>query len=117
LFRDRRNLTTGATIRVDAIFNASPEVGLWDDRPASLQSCLMFVTISSNVRTRRGTRPTMGSQSNKHIGIFAGNKIWNYANLQDRVVAETVSAFQARYRASYHTSGTTVVFYYGRFLT
>ncbi len=105
----------GATIRVDRLFNACPENGRWADRPAHLMSCLIFVTISSNVSTY-GAGYLMKDNKRKHVGIFINGQVWHYGNTNDAVLCDTEKMFAQKFTRAYKTAGQTVEFYYGRFL-
>lgn len=105
----------GAVIRVDDIFNSSPEKGSWNQRPLRLTSCLIFATISSNIN-RSGQQLTMLKSPRKHIGIFANGVVWHYSNTQDKVVNDQELMFVKKFQHAYLTAGRTVEFFYGRFL-
>ena len=89
---------------MDEIFNRCPNGGAWKDRPSWRQTCLMFVTISSNVFARAGELRMM-QHRRKHIGIFINGVVWNYANGQDRVVADNAAVFISKFANSYRTAG------------
>jgi len=112
---DKKTVEKGATIRVNDIFNKTLSNSLWDSRPGCISSCLMFVTISSNV-IKNGARLIMKNHRKKHIGIVHQGKVWNYSNSKNKVVADTVEEFIRKYKHAYITAGSTVNFYYGRFL-
>jgi hypothetical protein len=112
---DKQLTAKGATIRVDDLFSRSPEVGLLSAKVASLTECLIFVTISSNVTTV-GTSLVMGNHPRKHVGVLSGGKVWNYSNTQNKVVADLLAAFQTKFTSAYSTAGSTVEFYYGKFI-
>lgn len=114
-YADKQLPDKGATIRVNDIFAKSTEKGPLANKPAAFESCLIFVTISSNVTRKNGVY-SMGSHPRKHIGILWGGKIWNYSNTQNKVVADTVSGFETKFKRAYKTPGATVDFYYGKFL-
>ncbi len=114
-FKDRQASGKGATIRVEKIFNSCTERGPWTDRPAHLASCLIFVTISSNV-THVGNEVAMRTAPQKHVGIFSGGLVWNYSNTQKKVVAESELIFIDKFTRVYAIPGQTVEFYYGSFL-
>ncbi len=113
--RQKQTIKEGATIRVDDIFNKTLTNGLWGSKPSHINSCLIFVTISSNV-INNGGNLIMRNHKKKHIGIVHQGKVWNYSNSEDKVVADTVRRFIRKFKHAYNTAGSTVNFYYGRFL-
>jgi len=58
----------------------------------------------------------MNTHPKKHIGILFQGRVWNYSNSQNRVVADLLSVFEAKFTHSYKTSGSIVEFYYGKFI-
>jgi hypothetical protein len=86
----------GASIRVQDIFPRCPVVGVWSLRPASLQTCLVFITRVANVNL---ATKAMSSVPRKHIGIFFGGTVWHYSNSQHRVVKQTPAQFALHYTA------------------
>ena len=112
---DRQVAGKGAAIRVDSIFNTAPEVGPWTDRPPTLTSCLIFATISGNMR-RHGQSLAMGDHPKKHVGIFLDGVVWHYSNTRDGVVKDQEILFRNKFKHAYITAGQTVEFFYGRFL-
>ncbi|NVZ70965.1 hypothetical protein [Pseudomonas costantinii] len=102
IFASGRN--PSASVRVVELFALSPEVGLWDQAPNGI--CLVFVTDRSNVDL---SRHTMNENPNHHVGIFSDGLVYNYANLQDKVVAETPQDFLRRFQKTY--GGQQVLFY------
>ncbi|RAU19052.1 hypothetical protein DN062_06165 [Nitrincola tibetensis] len=112
---DRQREENGATLRVDDVFKSSPETDAWADKPATVKECLIFVTLSSNVRNFGG-KLQMGNHPRKHIGIFTNGEVWHYSNTNNRVVCHSLEHFKNTFRSVYATSGSTVEFYYGRFL-
>ena len=105
----------GAAIRVDNIFNVAAEVGPWTDRPLGLSSCLIFATISGNMR-KCGHVLSMDDHQKKHVGIFLDGIVWHYSNTRDGVAKDQEKVFITKFKHNYITAGQTVVFYYGRFL-
>ena len=105
----------GAALRVNEIFNASPEVGPWADRPLSLTSCLIFATISSNMR-ECGNALAMDEHPKKHVGIYQEGVVWHYGLSRYGVVKDPEKMFIVKYKHEYITAGNTVKFFYGRFL-
>ena len=105
----------GAGIRVNEIFNRSPGVGYWADRPLGLTSCLMFATITSNMR-ECGSILAMDDKAQKHVGIYHAGVVWHYGESKYGVVKMVDKVFITTYRHLYLTAGDTVKFFYGRFL-
>ncbi len=114
-FADKQREESGATLRVERLFNRAPRKGLWADRPAIATSCLIFVTLDSNVRAV-GEQLAMGNQPRKHVGIYVGGQVWNYSNTQRKVVADGEAGFISKFQGAYRTPGQTVEFYYAEFI-
>lgn len=114
-WEDRQKPDRGATLRVDDLFNQSSETGLLADKPATLTDCLVFVTLTSNVR-KQGARLIMGDNSRKHVGILTQGSVWNYSNGRDKVTSDQLDAFKMKFTQSYKKAGDTVEFYFGRLL-
>lgn len=112
---DKQKPDKGATIRVDDIFKKCSETGLLASKPAALTECLVFVTLASNV-TKTGGKLTMGNNPRKHIGILTQGNVWNYSNTNNKVVSDLLANFTSKFSNAYKTSGTSVEFYYGKFL-
>ena len=112
---DKQKNDKGATIRVDDIFKNSTETKLLSNKPAYLTECLIFVTLSSNVK-KIGAKLVMGNQPKKHIGILSKGKVWNYSNSNNMVVADLLESFKNKFSNAYKTNGTAVEFYYGKFI-
>lgn len=112
---DKQAPGKGAVIRVDDIFNASPQTGPWAKRPPALTSCLIFVTVSSNIDPS-GPRLRMRSAAKKHIGFYRDGSVWHYGNSQDKVVKDSRILFTQKFVHAYSTAGQTVEFFYGRYL-
>ena len=112
---DSQKKDKSATLRVDDLFKASAETGLLVDKPVTLTECLIFVTLATNVK-KMGAKWIMGNHPRKHIGILSKGKVWNYGNTHNKVTADTLELFKTKFTHAYKTSGTTVVFYYGKFL-
>ena len=87
---------TGATIRVNEIFNRCTDVGLWDKRPTQLDQtgCLIFVTGRNNVSLET---KFMTDHPKKHIGIYHDGSIWHYSNSKDKVIQALPSDFRRHY--------------------
>ncbi len=112
---EKQQPAKGATIRVNDLFGACPATGLLKDKPAAMTECLIFVTLDTNV-TVSGTKLKMNNHPRKHVGILHKGKVWNYSNSQNKVVADLLPAFQAKFTNAYRTPGSTVEFYYGKLL-
>lgn len=83
-----------AGIRVHELFPHCPTVGRWQSRPSTLRKGLVFITNPANVDLHA---KTMQNVPNKHVGIFFGNEIWHYSNVQDQVVKQTAAEFSLHY--------------------
>jgi len=83
-----------ATLRVQEVFPRCPAVGVWSLRPASLQTCLVFITRASNVNL---AAKVMANVPRKHIGIFLNGFIWHYSNSRGQVVRQTPTQFSTHY--------------------
>lgn len=105
----------GAALRVNEIFNVAPEVGHWADRPLGLTSCLIFATISGNMR-ECGDALSMDEHPRKHVGIYRNGVIWHYGLTRYGVVKDQEMMFIIKFKHEYITAGDTVKFFYGRFL-
>jgi hypothetical protein len=98
----------GANLRVDEIFSYCPERGLWTQRGAALNACLVFVTSAANVRGN-----WMAGVSQKHIGIHLDGTIWHYSNSRRRVETDSVDDWFAKFNRLYLAADITLFF--GRF--
>jgi hypothetical protein len=85
-----------ANLRVQELFPRCKLVGVWSLRPASLSSCLAFITRASNVNL---STKVMTNVPRKHVGIYLGGSVWHYSNRQQKVVKETPSQFALHYPA------------------
>lgn len=112
---DKQKPAKGASIRVNDLFGAVPFTDPLANKPAALTECLIFVTLSSNIKTV-GTKLVMGTHPKKHVGILSQGKVWNYSNTHNKVVADILALFQTKFSNAYKTAGTTVEFYYGKFI-
>ncbi len=112
---DKQKPPKGATIRVNDLFSASPVTDLFVNKPAALTECLIFVTLSSNLK-KVGCTLEMGTHPKKHVGILVEGKVWNYSNTHNKVVADIPALFQSKFSNAYKTTGATVEFYYGKFI-
>ena len=84
----------GATLRVQDLFPRCHSLGAWSLRPASLKSCLVFITRASNVNL---PARSMANVPRKHVGIFLDGLIWHYSNSQQRVVKQLPAQFANHY--------------------
>jgi len=87
----------GATIRVQELFLRCKSVGVWSLRPASLSTCLVFMTRASNVSL---AARNMSNAPRKHIGIYMNGFIWHYSSTRQQVIKETPSQFKLHYPPS-----------------
>jgi len=94
-----------ASIRVQEVFERCRRVGRWSDKPATIVSGLIFVIAPGNISIRRHT---MSNVENKHVGIFVGNTVWQYKNIERKVVKQTPEEFSQHYGPGYEI-------YYGEF--
>ena len=83
-----------ATLRVQELFPKCRSVGLWSLRPASLKTCLVFITRAGNVNL---SARVMANVPRKHVGIFADGFVWHYSNSQQKVVRQTPAQFGLHY--------------------
>jgi hypothetical protein len=111
---DKQATGSGANIRVDELFNRCTTKGEWDAKPTGLTSCLMFVTLASNIK-KSDASLTMDKQPRKHVGIFVNGMVWNYSNSRDKVVADDLALFKRKFSGSYGKFGA-VSFYYAEFM-
>jgi hypothetical protein len=100
----------GGSIRVNEVFNYCIDRGAWADRNVGHNACLIFVTLASNVQAGAGGQLVMGEHPRKHIGIHFGGDVWHYSNGQDKVIRESVSDFETRFRNNY---GSNIGLYHG----
>ena len=112
---DKQKNEKGATIRVDDIFKRCQTTGLLSSKPSTLNECLVFVTLASNM-SKVGNKLVMGNNPRKHIGILHQGKVWNYSNTKNTVLSDLENAFISKFKSAYKKSGTTVEFYYGTFI-
>jgi hypothetical protein len=89
-----RGTQPGVSIRVQEIFPRCPTVGVWSLRPASLPTCLVFITRAGDVNL---TAKVMSNVPRKHIGIFVGGSVWHYSNSQRKVVKQMPAQFAQHY--------------------
>lgn len=98
----------GTSIRVNEIYNACSERGLWSARPHGKKMGLAYVTLPGNV----DSSGEMGTHRKKHIGVFVADTIWHYSNGQDKVVTHSPSDWHQRFKGVY---GASTEMYYSNF--
>ncbi|WP_189045886.1 hypothetical protein [Aliidongia dinghuensis] len=99
---------TGATIRVNELYNGLRSRGPWDNRPPGTDGLLIFVTDAN----RNMINNRMGQGPQKHVGICYMGKIWNYSNGRHAVVRDaSVESFHLKFKRTYH--GTSISLYFG----
>jgi len=111
-WKDKQKKDKGATIRVNDLFKKIRRKGLFSNKPHTLSECLIFVTVSINIKINGGVF-TMGNHPRKHIGILHKGKVWNYSNSRNKVVADPLNNFVNKFSRTYKLNGATVEFYYG----
>lgn len=103
--------TQGRTMRVNDLFNSCENRGPWDERSPSLDPCLIFSTIGSNVTTPKAGKPVMSDNKLKHVGVWIGGEAFNYHNGKkgtEAVATDGLSFFKTLY-------GSGTVCYYAAF--
>ncbi len=101
---------TGATLRVNEIYNRCGQRGGWDDLPLPLVYCLIFATQPTNM----AHGGDMMDGPNKHMGIWSDPYVYNYSTMARQVLKELVPDFQARLEGVYDPDGTNPVqLFYG----
>jgi hypothetical protein len=85
-----------ASLRVQDLFAKCRSVGVWSLRPASLKTCLVFITRAANVNL---SAKVMANVPRKHVGILSDGFVWHYSNSQQKVVRQTPSQFALHYAA------------------
>jgi hypothetical protein len=105
----RRADSGRASIRVNDIYNNIKLKGLWSQRPklAADQNLLIFVTSQGNF----DAKGCMGDSPYKHIGVVAGEKVYNYSNHHHKVMADSIKHFYDKCNDSYPADDITL--YYG----
>jgi hypothetical protein len=92
-----------ATLRVQDLFPRCKAVGVWSLRPASLSTCLVFITRASNLNL---AAKTIATAPRTQVGIFVGGFVWHYSGTRHQVVRESRSQF-----ARYYPSPDNAMFY------
>ena len=95
-----------SSIRVQEVFARCPQVGKWDDKPATVSQCLAFVTAKSHVNLEK---KIMENVPKKHIGIFIGGQIYHYSNRNHKVVQQSPLQFKKHY------AGNNIEVFFGTF--
>ena len=85
-----------ASLRVQDLFSRCRSVGVWSLRPATLKTCLVFITRAANVNL---SAKVMANVPRKHVGILADGFVWHYSNSQQKVVRQTPAQFALHYPA------------------
>jgi hypothetical protein len=85
-FLNRNKPETGRSLVVNDIFNACPSRGLWDEKPATLDACLIFA-VAKNGIGQQGGQWVMGNVPRKHVGIHLTGECYNYHNTHNEGVA------------------------------
>jgi len=103
---------TGATMRVDVIFNhisklKRHQISDYQCYPAGL----IFATQQKNIKANG----EMGTMPRKHIGILVDFSVYHYGNLDDKVKKHDLNYFMQLYSKKYGGAGP-VVFYRGDFI-
>jgi hypothetical protein len=88
------------SIRVQEVFARCQSVGKWDDKPAAVNQCLVFITAAGDVHLK--TRQ-MDNVPKKHVGILANGLIWHYSNSRHQVVNQTPDQFKTHYPAPHNS--------------
>jgi hypothetical protein len=85
-----------ATTRVEDLLLRCARVGVWALRPASLTTCLVFMTGASNINLAvKG----IANVQRRRVGIFVGGFVWHYSNTQQQVVRQMPTQFSQYYPA------------------
>ena len=103
-FKTRR---TGASIRCNELFNLLNDRGRWEERQATVDGLLIFVTSAKNV-----VNNFMRDAPQKHVGIYYGGRVYNFSNGHHRVVVDpTVDEFHNKFKHVYR--GGDISLFYG----
>ena len=86
-----------ASLRVHEIFAACATVAEYDSATMAAYKGLMFVSGTSNFRTKNG-RTELRNVPKKHIGVLLNGTVWHYSNSRNRVVTQTPTQFIKHYR-------------------
>jgi hypothetical protein len=94
----------GASLRLQDIFPRCPRVGVWSLRPASMTTCLVFLTRASTVNL---PARMMASVPRQHVGLLLNGVVWHYSSRQRKVVRQTPAQF------AHHYAGSDYALFYG----
>ena len=83
-----------ASLRVQDFFQRCPKLGVWSLRPASMTTCLVFITCASNVNL---AARVMASVPRQHVGLLLNGFVWHYSNPERQVVRQTPAQFARHY--------------------
>ena len=89
--------TTGPTIRVQDLLLRCRSAGVWSLRPASLSTCLVFITRAANVNL---AAKSISQGPRRHVGIYMNGFIWHYSSTRQQVIKEVPSQFKLYYPSS-----------------
>jgi hypothetical protein len=98
---------SGTSIRCDELYNKLSDTGPWDDKLMARDGMLIFVLAAKNV-----VKGVMMNVPQKHVGIYAGGKVYNFSNNQHMVVADpSVETFHKKFKLIY--AGNDISLFYG----
>ena len=83
-----------ASLRVQDLFQHCAKLGVWSLRPASMTTCLVFITRASNVNLAARVMATVPRQ---HVGLLLDGFVWHYSARQQKVVRQTSAQFARHY--------------------
>jgi hypothetical protein len=83
-----------ASVRIQDLFQHCPKLGVWSLRPASMTTCLVFITRASNVNL---AARVIASVPRQHVGLLVDGFVWHYSNRQRTVVRQTPAQFARHY--------------------
>ena len=83
-----------ASLRVQDLFPHCPKLGVWSLRPASMTTCLVFITRATNVNL---AARVMADVPRQHVGLLLDGFVWHYSSRQQRVVRQTSAQFARHY--------------------
>ncbi len=101
------NKHPGASIRVNEVFAACPQVGHWEDRSKN-RAVLVFIINKANVDLKK---KRMDAVRQKHIGVCTRNVVWHYANTLNKVVEQSPEALLKTFQSSYSARKNVALFY------
>ena len=98
---------SGASVRVDEVYNKLTSKGPWDKKPAISNGLLIFVLSKRNI-----VNGMMLNVPQKHVGIHFSGKVFNFSNSQHKVVVDqSVDAFLRKFDSAY--AGDDIALFYG----